>query len=394
MEPTTALQVRELRLAAGMSQEDLAAKAGLGLRTIRRTESEVSGDVNVATLHAIARALGVTTGELFVAPIRERTARAPEVDVYPLQALVEPTPTPDGEVTLDQLRADARRAQALVLDDDYARAVPAVSAVLAQCRRMVEQTHSEAERDAVRELAVAAYDNASALLVLLGREDLALKAADAMEQVAVSAGNPVWNAWAACASAWPLIRQARFHEVIATTTAAAQPLEPTWRTREPMRLAMWAEMQCRTAAAAVRNNQPDLAAEALRQAAMAAAALPGDQAFGQRTQGTTRVATMRVEVAVAQGDFGSAARHIQSAPRRGMLLLNQHRYQLDVAHVALEHRKADKALDILCDLADVAPMWLPRQPYAHQVIDKLTATQKRKAAPRLRRLMRVMATPV
>ena len=59
---TTATKVRRLRLAAGLTQQDLAARADLALRTIARIES--GEQATVSTLQAIAQVLDVTIADL------------------------------------------------------------------------------------------------------------------------------------------------------------------------------------------------------------------------------------------------------------------------------------------------------------------------------------------
>ncbi|HZD66196.1 MAG TPA: helix-turn-helix transcriptional regulator [Acidimicrobiales bacterium] len=56
-------RLRALRQAAELSQEKLAARADLSAATIRRIELDQL-DPNLATLRAIARALGVGLAEL------------------------------------------------------------------------------------------------------------------------------------------------------------------------------------------------------------------------------------------------------------------------------------------------------------------------------------------
>ncbi len=395
MEPTTALQVRELRLAAGMNQEELAAKAGITSRTLRRVENNVAGDMSVATLHLIARALGVTTGELFAAPIREHTARAPEVDVFPLQALLQPVPEPSDVLTLDQLSHEAKRARALVMDDDYARAVPALACLVAQVRLAVAAATSEADRRRARHLLLACHDNASIILTLLGREELALAAAAAMDRIAEAASEPLWSAWAEYSRAWPLIRQARFSAAITGASAAAERIQPTWSTKDVPQLAIWADLQLRISAAATRNNEPDLADEALRQAGMAATAMTRDQVVWQRMVGPAAVSRMRIESVVARGEFGRAAQLARQMPRdMPMLPRSRWRHGIDRAHIALEHGKREQALDLCWSVAEAAPTWFPRQPYARQVVGKLAAAHKRKYPERLRRLVKLMEAPV
>lgn len=59
-----AANVRLLREAAGLSQVDLARRAGVDLRTITRVEA-VHREPGVATLARIARGLGVSPADLW-----------------------------------------------------------------------------------------------------------------------------------------------------------------------------------------------------------------------------------------------------------------------------------------------------------------------------------------
>lgn len=56
-------RIRALRTAKGLSQEDLAASAGVRGKQVYRVEAGTSG-VGSTTLHAIAEALGTTSGYL------------------------------------------------------------------------------------------------------------------------------------------------------------------------------------------------------------------------------------------------------------------------------------------------------------------------------------------
>lgn len=55
-------RIREIRTQAGISQEALARRAGLSLRTVARIEA--GEDTKVQTLAAIADALGVAVSDL------------------------------------------------------------------------------------------------------------------------------------------------------------------------------------------------------------------------------------------------------------------------------------------------------------------------------------------
>lgn len=56
-------KIKELRLSQHLSQEQLAEKAGISVRTLQRLEA--GEDVSISTLNAVANALDVPVGDLF-----------------------------------------------------------------------------------------------------------------------------------------------------------------------------------------------------------------------------------------------------------------------------------------------------------------------------------------
>jgi len=65
----------ELRKAAGLTQAELAVKAGLGMMQVSRIERGAVSDPQVSTVQALAEALGVPVAELLADPQPEAAAR-------------------------------------------------------------------------------------------------------------------------------------------------------------------------------------------------------------------------------------------------------------------------------------------------------------------------------
>ncbi len=71
-------RVRELRLAAGMTQAELASRAGVTVETVARLErvlrgrSSANANPSLETLARLSEALGVEVTELLSAPTRPR----------------------------------------------------------------------------------------------------------------------------------------------------------------------------------------------------------------------------------------------------------------------------------------------------------------------------------
>jgi transcriptional regulator with XRE-family HTH domain len=59
-----AARLRELREGAGITQERLAALAGVGIATVRKLETGKVIEPGYFTVMALIRALGVTPGEI------------------------------------------------------------------------------------------------------------------------------------------------------------------------------------------------------------------------------------------------------------------------------------------------------------------------------------------
>lgn len=77
--PELAKKIRELRKAAALTQEDLAARAGVARRAIQRIE-KAEGSPNLATLSAIGRVLNTEFGPV---PSGSRPTSRMIVDISP-----------------------------------------------------------------------------------------------------------------------------------------------------------------------------------------------------------------------------------------------------------------------------------------------------------------------
>ena len=70
------LRLRELRKAAGLTQEQLATAAGVRQGTVSALETRKSKGIDFATAEALAKALGVDPHELFeTTPAKRRPLR-------------------------------------------------------------------------------------------------------------------------------------------------------------------------------------------------------------------------------------------------------------------------------------------------------------------------------
>jgi transcriptional regulator with XRE-family HTH domain len=61
---TIGQSVKDLRAAAGLTQQELAVKAGLSVSVVSQIEQGTNADPRLSTLAALARALGVNLDQL------------------------------------------------------------------------------------------------------------------------------------------------------------------------------------------------------------------------------------------------------------------------------------------------------------------------------------------
>jgi transcriptional regulator with XRE-family HTH domain len=64
-----AARLRALRASAGLTQQELAGKAGLSMSVVTQIERGVIPDPRISTLRALAQALNITVGELVDTPL-------------------------------------------------------------------------------------------------------------------------------------------------------------------------------------------------------------------------------------------------------------------------------------------------------------------------------------
>jgi transcriptional regulator with XRE-family HTH domain len=75
--PAFSRLVKELRDAAGITQQELATRAGLSISLVTQIEQGSKADPKLSTLHALAQALGVDVAALAASGPPEHSADKP-----------------------------------------------------------------------------------------------------------------------------------------------------------------------------------------------------------------------------------------------------------------------------------------------------------------------------
>ncbi|MEC4017771.1 helix-turn-helix transcriptional regulator [Streptomyces sp. H27-D2] len=386
--------VRKYRRAAGLSQEQLAHEAGLSLSVVRKVEQ--GGDARVETLHALARALGVSTSALF--------------------ATETPNPVVGDEGNRRYL-AELRRALMPPIGLDSTLADLGEAGDLSTIRREIEDGHALYQADRYSsiakklpsllrsaEAAVASLEGAEQQLAMIARSHALLLAGKYLTQVrqydmayhalaeairlARATGRRLTAATGVVGMCWLLLRQDRFDESEQLASVTAADMEPRISESSPGQMAVWGELSLRVASAAVRNNRPDVAREARRMAATAASALDKEH-IDYRSHWTTFGPVTAELKAVEDLSIIGDARGVLQRADDGLLSQkavrsygkpsanNWDRHRLDVskAHVTLGSHQ--DAMDVLASIRETSGEWIKHQVMARYVMSDILKSRKR-----------------
>ncbi|MGW7434759.1 helix-turn-helix domain-containing protein [Streptomyces sp. NPDC054849] len=387
--------VRNHRRRIGLSQEQLADAAELSVSVVRKVEQ--GGSVSVETIHALARALGTTTSDLFATeapdPVHDNTGDGPKLSAL-RQALMPPVGLREviveAEVapSLASIQRDIDDSHALYHADHYDSVAKRLPGIL----RDAEAAVSLSEDDETRQKAVIVRASAFLLsgkyLTQVRRYDMAYHALSLGIRDAREADVKHIAATGVVGMAWLLLRQDRFDEAERLATVTAEEIEPRISTAKPGELALWGELLQRVASAAMRNNRPDVAKQARRMTSTAASALDREHVnFRQHwtTFGPVTAEAKAIEDLALIGDHRGVLRRADEGPvgAKGLKRFgrpsanNWDRHRLDVARAYAKLGSHQDAMDELGTIKQSSPEWLRHQAMARYIMSDILHTRKR-----------------
>ncbi|MGW0942379.1 helix-turn-helix domain-containing protein [Streptomyces sp. NPDC002623] len=389
--------VRKYRRTAGLSQEGLADAADLSLSTVRKAEQ--GGHVSMDTLAALAGALGVSTSDLFaseaprsVVGARDeanrrylaelRRALMPPIGLA--APLLEPGDAPEEP---SAIRRGVQDSHALYQADRYGAVAKRLPLLLRSSEAAVSAFEGEEQQHA-RIARSHSLLLAGKYLTQVRQYDMAYYALAEAIRLARETGQTQLAATGVVGLCWLLLRQDRFDESEQLAAQTAAEIEPRMSQASPAQLAVWGELWLRVAAAARRNNRPDVANHARRMAATAGGALEREHtdfpthwsAFGPVTAEAKAVEDLSLV-----GDARGVLRRADEGPLsvkaiRNFGRLNTNnwgRHRLDVARAHSLLGSHQDAMDELVNLRETADVWLTHQPMARRVMTEILNTRKR-----------------
>lgn len=383
MHPSSTLgqRVQRVRKLRGLTQRELAARAGIGLKTLQVVEQDAA-PVRASTIHAIAKTLHVTTDSLD-GPGEDRPdwpgfpdplTADPWQDVR--TAMYQPGERPGDQPSERDVLRRLRRLMPLLAANRYEDA-------RAQLPALIEDSAALGRTAQSRVL------NATAWLLTQTRqwEDAMTAARQAMD-AATDYGDKVAAANTMC---WCLLRQGLLADAAALAVRQADEAEPRISRATPAELAGWGKLWLYVNNAATRNNEPGRAQDALRIAEAAAARIGREVETDRsttRTFGPVTVPMIKGEAALLSGQPDRALAIAGTIPEGRLvhaMSASVLRHHLDVAGAYSQLRQYGDAVDVLEGMRLQAPEWLPQQQAARDLVEDIVE-RRRTLTPQMRGL--------
>lgn len=384
MSATIGERLREIRKRRGLSQRELADLSGVSLSLIRKLEQGERSDTRLETARQLAHALKVPTTRL-VAEHAEASADPDTIDRWaPVHAALAAPPEPDGldePPTYTGVRDALLAATPLFAHDRFAELGEALPPLLRDAELLVE-ADSRARPLRARLLELTGW------LMTQTRQFAAAEMA--LERALDDATSPVQSASTVSVQCWLLLRRGSLAKARELAVEWADEVEPRMSRATPAELSAWGWLLLRMSAAAIRDNRPGEAEDALRLAHSAAVALGRECTPEEdflRTFGPVTVALKRTENAMVAGQPDKVLTLASRIPADSLKPTsnNRNRHLLDVASAQTQLRQYAEAVDTFQKIRAGSPQWLPNQRYARDILGRIVS-KRRTLTPDMREL--------
>ena len=375
------VRVREARKLRGLTQRELASLSGASVSLVRKLEQgDYENGLRLETLHRLAVALDVTTSALMSEPDGGTDAGALAA-WEPVRRAVRSDY--DGEPGYEPSIGGVRDAFNDLVDafngDQYASLGRVLPVLLRDTEALASAAPPGTGRDRALQLRSQALAFASHVLCQVWQFDVA---AEAVRLAMDEPGDELAMLAAVDARCFLLLRQGLLADVSALASRwadAAEPRKLSHATRDD--LAAWGRLLMYASNAAVRDNRPDDAREALRLARVAAQAVSRDfirRPCRGRCSGHPRWPWLARSTRSSRAWPDVTLRIGKQITGHGLpAVRHYHRHRLDVASAYAATRRFDEAVGVLTEIRSVAPEWLAQQRYARDILTAIIARRRR-----------------
>jgi transcriptional regulator with XRE-family HTH domain len=386
-------RIAHLREFRGMTQEQLAERAGVHVDTVRKLEQGRRATARITTLRALALALDVELDRLLGQPVVTPVPAEPDAGegmlalrdaIQDLGALLPGADAdPEDPPPAAAWMATVREATSLYWSGRYADLAVILPPILRDGRLVTDAAGTGPEAERVWAQMALAYQLAASLAVQAGHPDWAWQAVERQLAAAGHASDPLLAGMGVSTLSWVLLRQGRWEQAQAVAMRRADELEPSFRRASPAQLAVYGNLLTAAATPAARRDRPDEAHELLLAAEAAAVRSGPVRAYGTAFS-PADVRTQRVNIALAgrSPDAGEALR-LAAQVEVGAIARPVHvaSHRLDVAHAHYQAGDADTALTVLLEIEQAQPEWIKYQTLAATTVREMVEDQRRRSSP-------------
>ncbi|XVQ10322.1 helix-turn-helix domain-containing protein [Spirillospora sp. CA-255316] len=389
---TTGERIKILR-GPGLTQERLAAAAGLSVETIRKAERDRG--VGLPSLLRISAALHTDVSVVLGQQEPRRAMRRDDrAMLRKLSRAVHDTaagigindePPPAAEIT-----AGLRTAWDRYRSGEFAVAGGMVTLSIGQAAAAMHAAPAD-EQSAGAVVMADGYRLAAYVANQFGARDLAYAAIGHAQAQADLAADPVRAAMVASGRSWIYLRDSRLEQAAATAERSYQMIQPGYGDRDPGLLATYGWHVIFAAVVAAREGNLARADDLLSQGHAVAARLGRDVSVNGTAFGPVTVRAQAVGIYASTGRPGKALETFAAIGEQSALTTSsRNRLMLDVALAQCDTRQWDASLDTLLQVCTAHPDWA-----RHQALPDVIARRAGHANPtasRYRKLAAILET--
>lgn len=383
------IKLRDFR--GGITQEDLADRAGVSVDTIRKLEQGVRQSARLDTLRKLARALDTELDRLLGHPtvtqhsptdgggllaLRDAIQDIDALPGVPTDALDEDPPPP--QAWLDNVR----QATETYWAGGYSELSGSLPLLLRDGRAVAREATGPIVERVWQSLALA-YQLAASLATQAGHPDWAFAAVAKQLEAAQRASDPLMEGMGVSTLSWILLRQGRWEQAQSVAERKAEELEPSFSRGTADQYAVFGNLLLAAATPAARRNQYEDAQRMLNWAESAAVRSGPVRVYGTAFS-VPDVKTQQVNVALAvedphpsealalahEVDLTAISRPVHAAAHR-----------VDVAQAQYQIGDSESALTTLLEVEGEQPEWIRYQTLATATVREMLDTERRRNTP-------------
>jgi transcriptional regulator with XRE-family HTH domain len=378
-------RLQSIRKRRGLSQAELAGASGVSLSLIRQFEQGLRDDTRLETARKLAVALRVpTTALLITGEPQDKAHTDVAADWEPVrQALAGQAPAPVQEPTTAKVREAMHSLGPAMAASRYDELRDALPQLLADTEALGDRQLLSQTLNTTGYLLTQTRQYATAELTL--------------NRAIETAPDIIGAASAADTMLWLHLRQGDLGKARSFAAQWADDTEPRLSRATILDLILWGRFLVGLTNAAIRDNCPNEAEDALNLAASAAARIGREVRRHDQSQcvfGPISVAYIKAETHVISGQPDQCLAVAATTPHDAPYpqLVSRLRHKLDVANAKAMLNQHGEAYAIIREVRERAPQWLAQQRYAQDIIKRIIA-KRRTLTPQMREMADFIRVP-